>query len=379
MMIISQILFPAFIVLGITLFLHIAGRIFIFSPCMRASHLFSETSWLPLRYSDELPEGDEIEFTSDDGITLRGLFISSRNEINHGTILFCHELNGSRSNIAPYLETLTFEGFNVFTFDFRNHGKSDICVKDYPAPWLTAADMNDVKAAIEYVCKRENYNDNENKNCNNYCNDNFNKNFNDNSRTNNWAKIKDNKDGKGISIFGLGKGATIALCAAGSDSRVKSIVLDAPTAESRLFSKNCWNALVKSAKLARRRTINFSMAILFLQVISYSIKQSAIFVYEKWRRYVLGLWYDCQFIDVDPIIKKVNQPIMIVHGHTDTKIRPHQIRAFCERMPQRPKLWLTSPSRRQSYEKSESTKTIKTKNISEACRQSVANFFMEAN
>jgi pimeloyl-ACP methyl ester carboxylesterase len=283
--------------------------------------------------------------------------------------LFCHELNGNRSNIAPYVETLAIEGFNIFTFDFRNHGKSDICVKDYPAPWLTTADMSDVKAAIEYVCKKENYNDNNNI---------HNNNRNNNSTTNNWSETKNDNERKGISIFGLGKGATIALCAAGSDTRVKSIVLDAPTAESQLFNKNCWNALIKTAKLSKRKAINFSTLILFFKAISYPIKQSIVFVYEKWRRYVLGIWYNCQFINIEPIIKKVNQPIMIVHGHADSKIRPRQIRAFCERMPQKPKVWITSPTKQQRYEKSES-KNTKTKNISEACRKSIADFFMKAN
>ncbi|MDR2169312.1 MAG: alpha/beta hydrolase [Planctomycetaceae bacterium] len=338
--------------------LHVAGRVFIFSARMRACHIFSDTSWLPLRYSDNLPAGDEVEFASGDGVVLRGLFIAGKGAIKRGTILFCHELNGNRSNIAPFAETLLLRGFNIFTFDFRNHGKSDIDVKDYPAPWLTTADMLDVKAAIEYVCNRENY-----------CNDNWQANkLNNltqekNIKTNVQTNVKTNVQTRaGIGIFGLGKGATIALCAAGSDRRVKSLVLDAPAAANLLFNKDCWITLVKSAKLSKR-TMNAATFFLFLQTVLYLAKQPLMFIYEKWRRYVLGLWYDCQFINIEPIIKKVSQPIMIVHGHVETKICPRQIRAFCERMPQRPKLWLTQ--------------TTKQKNISEACRKSVADFFIE--
>jgi pimeloyl-ACP methyl ester carboxylesterase len=344
-------LVPVFVVFVVTLLLHVAGWVFIFSPRVRACHLFSETSWLPLRHSEGLPEGDEVEFVSADGVTLRGLFVAGKNETKRGTVLFCHELNGDRSNIAPYVDALISEGFNIFTFDFRNHGKSDFHVKDYHVPWLTAADMFDVSAAIEYVCSREN------------CNDSF--------QMNDWVKSKNNE--KGIGIFGLGKGATVALCAAGSDSRVKSLVLDTPITESKLFNKNCWQALVKSVRLSRRRTaLSFSVLILFFQAILYSMKQPVSAIYHSWRRYVLGLWYDCNFINVEPIIRNVNQPIMIVHGHVDTKIRPHHIRAFCDRMPQRPKLWMTTKPQNKN-----TPKNNRTKNISDNCRKSVADFFSE--
>jgi pimeloyl-ACP methyl ester carboxylesterase len=337
---------------------------------VRANYLFSGSLWLPLRYSDYLPEGEEVEFVAEDGVRLRGLFISSRNEKKHGTILFCHELNGNRSNIAPYAEVLLSEGFNIFTFDFRNHGKSDIYVKDYPAPWLTASDMFDVRAAIEYVCAGNNCNENsKSSNSADNLTDKLTDNLTD-KLTDNLAEVKKEE---GISIFGLGKGAAIALCAAGSDSRVKSIVLDAPTAESQLFNKNCWQALIKAAKLSKRRPVNFYTLNLFIRAVFYSARQLTSIIYEKWQRYILGLWYDCQFIDIDPIIKKVNQPIMIVYGHVETKIRPNQIRAFCERMPQKTKLWLTAPSKRQMYEAIQ-TKDVKIKIIPEDCRKSVADF-----
>jgi pimeloyl-ACP methyl ester carboxylesterase len=358
--IILQILLPIFIVFVLTMFLRIVGSFFMFSPRMRACHIFSKTSWLPLRYSEELPIGDEVEFLSDDGVLLRGLFLSSQNTTKHGTILFCHELNGNRSNIAPYANILLSEGFDIFTFDFRNHGKSDSYLKDYSVPWLTVADMSDVKAAIDYVCLRENDND--------FCNENS-------QAYNSTDSIINNT---GVRIFGLGKGAMIALCAAGSDSRVKSLVLDAPTTDSHLFKKNCWQALVKSVMLPRRlaikRMMNFSILFLFFQAILYTLKQPIFLIYNTWQRYVLGMWYDCQFINIEPIIKKVRQPIMIVHGHVETKTRPNQIRAFCARMPQKPKLWLTT--KHQKHENCESqNNTIKP--ISDDCQKSVADFFMQ--
>ncbi|MDR0391666.1 MAG: alpha/beta hydrolase [Planctomycetaceae bacterium] len=343
--ILLQILLPIFIVFILTMFLRAVGSFFMISPRMRACQIFSKTSWLPLRYSEQLPVGDEVEFLSEDGVLLRGLFLTSQNKTKHGTILFCHELNGNRSNIAPYADTLLSEGFDIFTFDFRNHGKSDSYLKDYSVPWLTVTDMADVKAAIDYVCSREN-------DGNIFCND--------NSTNYSTDNIIDNT---GVRIFGLGKGAMIALCAAGSDSRVKSLVLDAPTTDSHLFKENCWQALVKSVTLPRRllirRVLNLSILFLLCQAILYTLKQPFILIHNVWQKCVLGMWYDCQFINIEPIIKNVRQPIMIVHGHIKTTTRPNQIRAFCARMPQKPKLWLT------------------TKSISDDCQKSVADFFMK--
>jgi pimeloyl-ACP methyl ester carboxylesterase len=220
------------------------------------------------------------------------------------------------------------------TFDFRNHGKSDSDFHIQPMPWITTTDLDDVKAAIGYL----------------------------RSRT--------ETDSQGVSIFGLGKGANIALCATGSDERVRSVVLDTPMPENRLFHRNCREMFVKSirrqsTRISRRQVVRIIS--LFFRTLIYSIMCPFVSFVYAWRRFILGHWYGCRFVNPWPLVKNVRQPIMIVHGHIDTVTRADQIQAFCDRMAVRPKLWLVSAKNRDQFG-----------SISEDCSRQVARFFEEA-
>lgn len=319
---------PFLVVLVLALGLHLLGHLLILSSPRRSRYLFSKTPWLPLRHTTQRLDGEEIEFHTTGKLTLRGTYLaasnSTLNSASKGTILFCHELNGTRSSIAPYVMELLNCGFNVLSFDFRNHGQSDSACFSQPTPWITVADMDDVKSALNYLKSRPDV---------------------ENAR---------------IGVFGLGKGATIALCLAGCDSSVNSVVLDTPMPENRLFARNCWQALVKSTKIPRRSTSKF--AALLVKAVLYALSCPLSTVVYAWRRLVLGLWYRCRFINPWPMVKNVSQPIMIVHGHVDTPTRPEQIQAFCDRMPTRPKLWLIPSGQRE---------------LSGNCCRQVARFFEE--
>jgi alpha-beta hydrolase superfamily lysophospholipase len=325
---------PLFIAIVFTLMLHLIERIFFLSSRRRSRNLFSGTPWLPLRFSTQPLDGEEVEFWSDNKIMLRGTLLSHRSDIRKGNVLFCHEFNGNQMSISPYLDQLRNQGFDVMTFDFRNHGKSDFDYHIQATPWITTTDMDDVQAAITYLCSRP------------------------------------ETDPQGICIFGLGKGANIALCAAGTNHQVRSVVLDAPMPENRLFHKNCREILLKSirqsARISRRRI--FLVASLFFRALIYSVTCPIISFVYAWRRCILGFWYGCRFVNPAPLVKNVHQPIMIVHGHVDTMTRADQIQAFCDRMAVRPKLWLVSAKDRNRYG-----------SISEDCSKQVARFFEEAS
>lgn len=276
--------------------------------------------------------GEDVRFESTGKITLRGKFLSKKNEQDNGTIIFCHELNGTSLNIGPYVKSLTESGFNILTFDFRNHGSSDSSHYGQPSPWVTTTDLDDVKSAVSYLRSRQDIDPNE------------------------------------IGVFGLGKGATVALCLAGLDNKVKSVVLDAPMAESRLFQRDCWQALVKSTQLSRRSGSKFFS--LFLKAVLYSISCPFVALALAWKRFVLGLWFNCRFVNPWPLVKNICQPVMIVHGYADTNVRPDQIQAFCDRMPIRPKLWFATNENR-------TEERLPIVPISEDCCRKVTQFLQE--
>lgn len=326
---------PLFIAIAFTLVLHLTERIFFLSSHRRSRNLFSGTPWLPLRFATQPLDGEEIEFWSDHKIMLRGTWLSHKSDVRKGSVLFCHEFNGNQMSVSPYIDQLLNQGFDVMTFDFRNHGKSDFDYHTQSTPWITTTDMDDVQAAITYLCTRPETNP------------------------------------QGICIFGLGKGANIALCAAGTDHRVCSVVLDAPMPENRLFHRNCreifFKSIRQSARISRRRI--FLVVSLFFRALIYSITCPIISFIYAWRRCILGYWYGCRFVNPAPLVKNVRQPIMIVHGHVDTMTRADQIQAFCDRMAVRPKLWLVSAKDRNRYGYG---------SISDDCSRQVARFFEEA-
>ena len=316
------------IFLAISLVLHVLARAFLVSSRVRSHRLFGETPWLPLRFSESCPGGTEVEFPTTGLMMLRGTYFSTPGNKRRGVILFCHELNGCRYNVAPFLEPLLRSGFDLFTFDFRNHGTSDKTLYSLPTPWMTQSDLEDVRSAINYLSARN-----------------------------------DSAD-KAISIFGLGKGATIALCVAGSDFRVKSVVLDAPIPESRLFEKNCWELLSKAVRCSRR---SFRLSVsLFFRAVLYSLVCPIASFHSAWQRFILGRWYGCRFVNPWPLAKRAKQPLMIIHGHADSRTRADQIQAFCDRMPTRPRLWMVPACSREGFGK-----------INEECSLQVAHFFTE--
>ena len=328
---------PLLVLLTVPLVLHLLAKAFLLSSCRRSRHLFAGTPWLPLRFEGSCSGGQDVEFATSDDLTLRGTYFSTPKEQRRGVVLFCHELNGHRHNVAPFLEPLLHSGFDLLTFDFRNHGQSDKTTYGHPMPWTTQSDVEDVKAAIDYL---------------------------QNTSRNTSCDLQSPQNDNEISIFGLGKGATVALCVAGSDDRVKSVVLDAPIPENRLFEKNCWELFFKAIR-SSRRSVRLSVS-LFFKAVLYSFVCPINSLRFAWRRFILGKWYGCQFVNPWPLAKQVRQPMMIIHGHADSQTRADQIQAFCDRMANKPRLWMVPACSREGYGQ-----------INEECSSQVARFFVE--
>lgn len=66
----------------------------------------------------------EIEFTSSDGMRLRGWWIPAQNGKSERTLLICHGLAGNRSMFLPFVEVGDWLDANVLMFDMRGCGDS---------------------------------------------------------------------------------------------------------------------------------------------------------------------------------------------------------------------------------------------------------------
>ena len=80
--------------------------------------------FLPLQITpDDL--GEPVDFTTEDGLRLSGSYFPRRSRERTGLLVFCHEYLSDRWGCLPYLDHLRDGGYDLFSFDFRNHGTSE--------------------------------------------------------------------------------------------------------------------------------------------------------------------------------------------------------------------------------------------------------------
>ncbi len=86
---------------------------------------------------------EDVMFRAEDGITLEGWYIPSR---NGAAIILAHGYAGSRHQMLSRAQVLVEEGYGVLLFDFRGHGQSGgdlVTIGDH--------EQRDLRAAIDFV------------------------------------------------------------------------------------------------------------------------------------------------------------------------------------------------------------------------------------
>lgn len=103
-------------------------------------------------------EGKTVIFRSYDGTTLRGMFLEGAGSAaggdgkkSAGMIIFCHEYGADMYRCSRYCRKLLEAGFDIFTFDFRGHGRSSRGQKYKPQIWCTDREVADCLGALTIV------------------------------------------------------------------------------------------------------------------------------------------------------------------------------------------------------------------------------------
>ena len=167
-----------FLIYVIRKYTPIIGRIFEEKPM-----------FLPLRVNP-LEEGEEARFLTRDGFELVGTYLEARTARRSGVLVYCHEYLSNRWSALPYLDQFRDQGFDLFSFDFRNHGQSSVDPAYHPAQWVTDRELTDLDAALAYVRSRP------------------------------------DADPAGVGLFGVSRGGGTALCVASEDPRVWGLMTD---------------------------------------------------------------------------------------------------------------------------------------------------------
>lgn len=138
-------------------------------------------------------EGKVVEFRAFDGIRLQGMFLYGHPDMRpRGTIVFAHEFKSDMYSAARYCQGLLDAGYDVFSFDFRNHGGSSYEENYNPLQWCTDHELQDILGAIAYV--------------------------------EDW--LEQAGRARDIGLFGISRGGAAALIAAYRHPEIKAVVTD---------------------------------------------------------------------------------------------------------------------------------------------------------
>jgi pimeloyl-ACP methyl ester carboxylesterase len=243
----------------------------------------------PAVENEASPGGEPCEFRTDDGLLLQGTYVRGSCQDRTGVVVFCHELFGNRWSAHRYMDALRECGFDILTFDFRNHGASDKSPTYEPKPCLTSHDLRDLEAAIDYACSRP------------------------------------DADPRGVALMGRSKGGNIALHTAADDDRVWTVIADSA------FSTDWVTAffLYRYAGIYTPLAPILRLFPWFLFVAYAKILQAGIS-----RR------MDVDTCDILDSAGRIRQPVLLVQGGRDSYVPVEMARTLVRRIGRNCKLWV---------------------------------------
>ena len=233
--------------------------------------------FLPLRLTLDA-DGETQRFVTEDGLELVGSYFHCKTSRRIGVLVFCHEFLSDRSSFKPYLNDLRERGYDIFTFDFRNHGRSQSDPRYSPLQWVTEHEVADLNAALTYLRSRP------------------------------------DRDPAGVGLFGVSRGGSTALIIAANDPSVWGVITDGafPTSGTMLAYIRRWAEIyVVSSRFWRM------MPRVVFRILAWAGRIRS----EK--------RLNCRFPSVEAAVKRISpRPWLMIHGEKDAYIAPSIARAL---------------------------------------------------
>jgi uncharacterized protein len=259
------------LILGLSVFVILAA---IWSDQRYSRHLLlPKISEKPMFVSLRVPPCDDVEnvrFSTRDGKLLEGIYAPSKSERREGVLVYCHEYLADRWSFQVYAEGLREAGFDIFSFDFRNHGASESDPQHPSLPWLTNLEFLDLEAALDYLKCRADY------------------------------------DPAGVALFGVSRGGSAALAMAARRSDVWAVITDGafPTVGTLVPYMQRFAALY-----VRIPFIVEHLPRAFLRFVGYRSISKA----EK--------KFGCRFLHLESLVSRIApKPWFAIHGESDSYI-----------------------------------------------------------
>jgi len=267
--------------------------VFKYTPLI--SRIFqAQPPFMPLQVRP-LELGETVEFMTDDGLRLSGSYLRARTKHQSGVIVYCHEYLSDRWSFHPYADHLRDVGYDLFAFDFRNHGASELEPAYNPMQWTSDREVSDLRGALRYLRTRPDH------------------------------------DPAGFGLFGVSRGGTTALLAAAVENDVWGVVTDGafPTRGTMIPYIVRWAEIYVPSPFIR----NLMPAWLY-RLLSWSARRHA------------EQRLNCRFPSVETAAARLApRPWLLIHGGRDGYITPEIARGLFDYGNNPRELWMVPEAR----------------------------------
>lgn len=260
----------------------------------RIVRIFQEKPLFIVPRGQRVADAEDVSFATSNGLTLRGCYLRA-NGPRRGIILFGLEFGSNRWACIPYCDFLRQAGFDIFSFECRNQGESDLQPGYDPLQWVTDYEVDDFRAAQAYL------------------------------------KSRPDVDRHGIGFFGLSKGGSAGLLVAAEDDFIRCFVTDGifATHTTMVPYMRQWLRIYSNRFRLHRIIPNW--------------------YFGHWAR--LGLrrierQRGCRFAHLETIMDRLgSRPLLMIHGGADTYIKPEMARALFDRVRGPKEFWLVDKAK----------------------------------
>jgi uncharacterized protein len=311
--------------LSIVLGLSLAAVLFVWLVYLHLLHryldvllrVFQERPLFIIPNGQPIEDAEDVRFPTGDGLTLRGCYLRARSWRRMGVILFGLEFGSNRWGALPYCDFLLDNGFDVFAFESRGQGDSDLQPGYEPMQWVTQYEVRDVHAAVAYL------------------------------------KSRADADPKGVGFFGISKGACAGLMAGSRENYVRCFVTDGvfATRTTMVPYMQKWVTIFSNRYWVQRTLPRW----LYWLIAGGTLRE--LRRARGWR-----------FPHLETALSRLApRPLLMIHGGADNYIKPEMARELFERAKPPKELWIVEDA------KHNQALTVS----GEEYRRRVLNFFLE--
>ncbi|MGL6073884.1 MAG: alpha/beta hydrolase [Fimbriiglobus sp.] len=244
--------------------------------------IFEEKPFFIIPRGKPCDGAEDVVFETTHGLKLQGSYLKGRVP-RKGVLLFGLEFGSNRWACLQYCEMLLDHGFDVFAYEPRNQGDSQIDPNYAPMQWVTNHDLDDMRAAMRYLKSR-----------------------------------KDATD-FGYGVFGISKGGSVGLALAAEDPSIRCVIVDGAyaTYTTVLPYMRRWVSIYVRGTPAwiRKRSPDWFYGLLAKAAMRRSAKAREV-----------------ELPALEPALSSVSAPVFMIHGEGDNYITSDMAKSLFARL-----------------------------------------------